>query len=363
MGDLEAKGERASISANLMYTQGYWRQLDGIRRVLEGLVVQDVGERLSSRPPGPRDEGADNAIFELLTQATVAANKQGDFLFSINLFNECFGLALEYERQAGCEIHKGAMTFNVAMAYLRANDFSAAMHYLELAQQETRLTRGDDGWGIYEFGLFQHNFWRTLDLYEQKSPLTFYSDWWGTAFGSSAAQQDWASLSRHSRLLYIIVNAERISYSRLAPQSNWPISESFSLSYWNLIADLSRLLETELRERNMAEHGLRGGVLYDINSSPLSGFKAEVKALHDAEPVNNTTDYNQRFPAYRNAITDPARSRENRIAAAALFAGVTRNQVQHQVDKGMVIFTDRGAAIFTADVLLSMCCIDRWAKS
>jgi hypothetical protein len=41
--------------------------------------------------------------------------------------------------------------------------------------------------------------------------------------------------------------------------------------------------------------------------------------------------------------------------AAACLAGVTRNQVQHHVDKDMIIFKDREAAIFTADVLL--CCV------
>jgi hypothetical protein len=345
-----------------MFTRGYWRQLDGTRRVLEGLVIQDVGDRLAARLPGPRNEGADNAIFQALTQDTKAALGRRDYMFAINLFNKCFGLALEYERQAGCEVHKGAMTFNVALAYLGANDFSAAMHYLELAQRETRTTKGDAGWGIYEFELFQHNFWKTLDRYEENSPLTFYFEWWSTAFGSGAAQQDWGHLSEHSKLLYIIVNAERISYSRLEPRPGWPISESFSLAYWNLIADLSRILETELRERNMAAKGLRAGVLSDINNSPLSGFKTEVTRLHAAEPINTTSDYNQRFPAYHTAITDPTRPRETRIAAAALFAGATRNQVQHQVDKSMVIFTDRESAIFTADVLLSLCCIDRWAK-
>ena len=346
-----------------MFAQGYWRQLFGVRRVLEGLVIQDIGERLSVRPPGPRDEASDNTIFGSLTDATVKAISQKDFPFAINLFEECFALARQYEQQARCEIHKGAMTFNVAVAYLRANDFAAAMHYLELAQQETRLTRGDDGWGIYSFELFQRNFWDILDSYEQESPLKLYADFWGTPFGAANAQVDWHRLSEHSKLLYIVVNAERISYQRLTPQPQWPISESFSLSYWNLIAALSRLIETELGKRGFNTAGLRGKVLQIGKHSPVAGFGSEVAALHAALRVEDVTDYNTHFPQYRTAIIDVSQTREKRIAAAALFAGVTRNQVQHQVDTGMIIFTDREAATFTADVLLSLCCLDGWVQS
>ena len=345
-----------------MSTEGYWRQLYGTRRVLEGVVIQDIGDRLSARSPGPRNEADDNAIFGSLTLATVRAIYQKDYLFAIDLFDLCFALVRQYEQQTNCEVHKGAMTFNVAVAYLRANDFSAAMHFFELAQQETRLTRGDDDWGIYETELFQQNFWNTLDVYEQEFPLRLYPDFWGTPFSATEARQDWSHLSEHSKLLYIMINAERISYCRLMPQPSWPRSESFSLSHWNLIADLSRLIETELGVRGMAARGLCSSVLSKVNNSPVAQFKNEVTALHAKLPVHNTNDYNAYFPRYYTAITDANRTRESRIAAAALLAGVTRNQVQHQVDTGMVIFTDRAAAIFTVDVLLSLCCLDRWAR-
>jgi hypothetical protein len=72
------------------------------------------------------------------------AISQKNYQFAIDLFHECFALVRGYEQQANSEIHKGAMTFNVAVAYLRANDFSAAMHYFELAQRETRATTGGE---------------------------------------------------------------------------------------------------------------------------------------------------------------------------------------------------------------------------
>jgi hypothetical protein len=40
---------------------------------------------------------------------------------------------------------------------------------------------------------------------------------------------------------------------------------------------------------------------------------------------------------------------------AAYLAGVTRNQVQHGVEKRMLIFKDREDVAFTADVFLALC--------
>jgi len=264
---------------------GLLEALFGVRKVLEGIVVQDIGDRLSARPPGPRDEGGDNAIFGSLADATVRAVSQGEFQLAIDLFDECFALVCQYEQQANCEVHKGAMTFNVAVAYLRANDFAAAMHYFELTQREARLTRGDGEWEIYSFDLFQRNFWDSLDWYERKAPLRLYADFWGDSFSAAKAQVDWAGLSEHSKLLYIMVNAERISYHRLTSQPNWPRSESFSLSHWNLIADLSRLIETELGNRGVAAVGLRAKVLQIGNHSPVAGFSGRLRRRLPLTPL------------------------------------------------------------------------------
>jgi hypothetical protein len=346
-----------------VFTGGYWRQLDGTLRVLGGLVLQEVGDLLSSRPPGPRDEAKDNEIFLSLTQQTVEAIKRGQFQFAISLFHECFGLARQYESEKSTEVHKGAMTFNVALAYLHANDFPAAMYYLQLAQVETRKTRGDSGWGIFDSDLFRRNFWEALDRFEKESPLSLYDELWHTPFGSAAALNDWKGLSDNSRLLYIVVNAERISYSRLRPQPDVPVSESFSLAYWNLIADLSRVLETEFRQRNLisGNEGLLAGVLQKVNG-PISNFGRLADSHHTGHCVDSPTDFNAHFSYYQQAVRDVGGARESRIAAAAVLAGVTRNQVQHQVDRGMVTFANRKAAQFTVDVLLSLCRLDQWVQ-
>jgi hypothetical protein len=41
---------------NAMFTAGYWRQLYGIQNVLEGLIIQDVGERAEMGMTGVPDE-------------------------------------------------------------------------------------------------------------------------------------------------------------------------------------------------------------------------------------------------------------------------------------------------------------------
>jgi hypothetical protein len=208
-------------------------------------------------------------------------------------------------------------------------------------------------------GQFQQNYWQILDLYEQQSPLPFYHDFWGVPFSAAAARQDWTNHSDHSKLLYIMLNAERISYRRLGPQPHMQVSESFSLAHWNLIADLARLLETELGHRGIAGPGLRAKVL-GMNPAGQPGFNAAITALRGAHHANNPADFNHHFPALRDIIANVAEPLVRRIAAAALLAGVTRNQVQHQVDTGMVIFTDRGAAVFVADVLLCLCRLNSW---
>lgn len=277
----------------------YWQAMYGSRNIIRGRVVQDVTERLEDRGNGARNQAADNAVFEPLANATVVAIAQGDYGFAITMFRECNALARQFENNNACEIHKGAMTFNVAVAFLRANDFAAAMHYFELAQAETQETTADLGWGIYDSGLFQQNYWDVLNLYEQEQPLPLYTTFWGTAFGAVAARQDWGNLSDHSKLLYVVLNAERISYRRLSAEPHLAVSDSFGLAYWNLIADLVRLLETELTEDGIIGNGLWSKIVGGVNHSPIAGFKPAITAISGAHVVKNTPDFNHHFPLLR----------------------------------------------------------------
>ena len=347
-----------------MATTGMWRQYFGIHDQITGLVLRDVESALAARPLGAkRNATTDDPIFSPLANATVVAIGRGEFRLAVEMFHDCFSSALRYEAASGCEVHKGAMAFNVAIAYLRANDFSAAMHHFEMAQREDHLATGDANHNVYQSDLFRRSFWDVLDLFEQQSPLAWYPVFWGTPFGSAAALHDWAALSPHSKLLYVILNAERVSLTRrrLQPLTGWPGGESVGLAYWNLVAGLARLLETELGQLGIHGGGLRAKVLSGVNNSPVVGFKGFVTHLHDTMPVSNPAEYNAHFPTVRAIIEDAGRSREERIATGAYLAAITRNQVQHLVDTGMILFANRDAATFTVDVLLTLCRVGAWA--
>jgi len=346
-----------------MITREYWQQIYGAKYIVSGLVIQNVAGNLAERPAGPRNQANDNAIFVELAAATMILISREDYLFAINLFHECYAIVLKYEQDNNCQVHKGAIAFNVALAYLRANDFPSAMHYFELAQVETRLTTGEIDWGVYESDIFQSNFWRAVDLYQNQSPLTLFADLFQVPFDSVQARADWTALQPQSKLLYLISNAERIDCRRLRAIPGLPFSQSFGLTHWSLISNLCRLIETELIAKNISGMGLRAKVLYGIVDahSPIATFNADVTKLHKNNPVDHPTDFNNEFNAIRNAINDNSAPREQRIAAAAYLAAVTRNQVQHQVAVTMVIFTDPAAATFTVDTLLCLCRIGGWA--
>jgi hypothetical protein len=176
------------------------------------------------------------------------------------------------------------------------------------------------------------------------------------------AIKDFKQLTVNSKLNYIMVNAERMGFHhpRLKELPNWKGAESVGLSYWNLIADLCRLLETELTERGIIGEGLNSKVLSGLSRSPLSGFGTHVNHLGRTHRINDWATFNTHFPLLKSLISGPGQPPEHRIMTAAYLAGVTRNQVQHGVDKRMLIFKDRGDAAFTADVFLALCRWDGW---
>src|SRR3954467_13295520 len=107
-----------------MVQHNYWQPLYNSRTLLRAQIVQDVEQRLATRGNGPRNQAADDDVFGPLTAATAVAIGAMDYDFAISLFLDCFALVKHFEDQNRCEVHKGAMTFNVAVAYLRANDFA-----------------------------------------------------------------------------------------------------------------------------------------------------------------------------------------------------------------------------------------------
>lgn len=279
-----------------------WNQLVRARNHIEERTVQTVTAAIAHRPPGPRHEANDNALFGELANQTVLAISQGEFQLVITMFSRCYQAALDYERANGCEMHKGAPCFNVGVAFLRSYDFAAAMHYFELAQEESRKTSGDAGWNIYRNPLFERNFWDVIDLAAQRYPVPLYEDFWGTRFDKAAAMADWDGLSDHSKVLYLMANGQRVRYRQLADQAAWDGSGSLALVYWTLVADLARLLETELKHRTGDTRTLYPVLRDNFHHTPWGDLSAAFTALHATHNVSDPASYTAAFPSLRAVI-------------------------------------------------------------
>ncbi len=338
-----------------------WHELIAARDAILGRTVQIVRDAIGRRPPGPRHEGNDNAIFGELTNNTVIAIGESEYRVAISMFHPCYEAALDYEAREGCQIHKGAPCFNVGVAYLRAYNFAAAMHYFELAQRESREASGDPGWDVYQNDLFERNFWNTIDASAEQYPLAIYEELWRTPFNKAAAMADWDGLTGHSKILYIMANARRVRYRQLAERSRWDGSDSLALVYWTLAADLARLLETELKRRTGDNRTLFPVLADNFHRTPLGDLSTDFVNLHDAYGVSDPASYNAAFPPIRTAIQDASRPRRERVSNSIYLHYATRNQVAHQVDIGMELFTAPASTRFTSDVLLSLCRLRDWA--
>ena len=324
-------------------------------------VVEAVAQRLKARPPVPPNESQDNTLFAPLGAATDwLLNKAGDSRLAIDLFHQCFELALAYENEHGCKVHKGSTMFNVGLAYLDENDFASAMHWFEISEEETHETRKDNSWRLLETELFKKNFWSGVQRYEDSHPLTIYEELWGNKYGEDQASDDWSALSDESLLGFISVNAQRVARSRLQQPSGAPRTEGAALADWGLLSDLCRILETELTARGVQGPGLLSKVLRNPDG-PLVGLKAEANRQHDDLRKRCKNGLAARFPELRSTVLNRGALRMQRCAAAALLAGEVRNVVQHGVDKSSVLFKNASAARFSIGLLLSLCHLDGWA--
>lgn len=339
----------------------FWQNMKGSRDVILEQTVRTVTYAINSRKPGPPHQ-SDDDLFAELTNQTVIAISQSDYRIATDMFDPCYEAALAYEQQHDCKIHKGAPCFNIGVAYLRNYDYPAAMHYFELAQAESRVVANDDTWSIYLNPLFERNFWDTINASVGTYPLTIYQNLWGTPFNKAAAMADWGDLSGHSKTLYILAKAQRIRYRQLATRSGWDGSDSMALFYWTLAADLGRLLETEIKHRTGDTNTLCRVLSNNFAHSPVGGdLGAEFRRLHGIYGVNTPATYNTAFPAIRTAIENAALSKLERVGHAVYLLYATRNQVAHQVDIGMELFTTPDSTRFTSDVLLSLCRLKDWA--
>ena len=342
-----------------------WQVYFDRRTTIVGRVCRDVEENLRTRGRGPRDPNDDD-VFRPLTTATVIAISEQDYRLAIELFNRVFEVVGRYEEPPDVEFHKGAPTFNVGVAYLRNYDFRAAMHYLQVAEDETNRTRRGQHHNIYLDHLFDRNFWATVDAAAGRYPNRHYEELWGRPLDAAAGKADWAKLTTNSKLLYIITSAERIRYRQLADLSpRRADTESLRLAYWNLAADAARLVETEARHRSTSKDAntLLAMLSKGFKKGRLGDLSKYVQNLHDnVYKVKDGPRYNAHYKTIMGIVRDRARPELERVGHAVYLLGVTRNQVAHSVDQTLVLYQDITAAQDVTDLLFAMANLDGWTK-
>ena len=359
-----AQLEAALVALSPQQRSNLWGQFRLNRHAIRLVTEESLKDTLANRLPDGRDQAADNRVVIPLSDAIIRATAQGDYRLAAELFREGYAQILGYESEHKCEVHKGALAFDVARAYLQSWDFFAAMHYFELAQHETRLTDANPTFSIYDFGLFEKNFWDTLHIDTTKHPIPVYQEFWGTPYAKASALEDYGALSDDSKLAYIVASAVRIRLQHIADHSGWEGSDALRLGYWALAADLARLIEVEAKIRSSVKQDtLFACLLQGFNNTVHGKVSSELNRLHgkyDIAQNRAIANYEKHFDAILREIRDNTKPRFDRLCHALYLLGVTRNQVAHRLDKSTKLFKQLDDARYLADLFLALCRVDDW---
>jgi|SRR5579863_7165895 len=133
-------------------------------------ALERIGVELNHRGKADRDQVQNNRLFSPVSTAVLNAYSAGEVQLGIQLSTDCYTLACEYEAKTGGQIHKGAITFDLALLYLATNDFTAALRCFEIAEAETNATQTTadpkgtaSPFDLFRFDLFHANFWKSID--------------------------------------------------------------------------------------------------------------------------------------------------------------------------------------------------------
>lgn len=340
--------------------------LDQTLRVLE--------DALKQRGRTARHQANDNALFGPVSTAMFNAHIAGDTLLAVQLAKHALKVAANYEKTYGCEIHKGAIAFDLALMYLHVDDFAAAMRYFEIAEAETRTTESaadptntPSTFTLFRSTLFEENFWDRVDRHAKQFPVAGYKELWGVDFDKSAAKDDWDELSDNTKLLYLITVAQRMRYRQLANEASWDEAKSLHVAHWNLLADLGRVVETELKRKKQCPTGSAANTLgalleqcFRHTAKPPNVSQLQIQ-LHQKHKVTDPPTFDAAFPDIRKE-TEQAATWNDQIANAVYLLRAVRNQVAHSVDDSTVLFKRPNDATFAVDVLLALCRVDSWTS-
>jgi hypothetical protein len=363
-----------------MVAQTPWQMMGQGRMAIRLMTEEAMNDALANRPRNDREQATDNHIVVPLSTAINFAIAQGDFRLAAEVFRENYQNILAYEQAAPpCEMHKGALTFDVARAYLRGWDFYAAMHYFELAQDETRKTIHDDTFSIFSFDLFENNFWEAVHVNTVKYPIPIYNEFWQTPYNKANALDDYAQMSQNSKLAYIIASAERVRLQNIAEHSGWEGSNALRLGYWTLAADLARLLEVEAKRRYKTAAGaaapdtitivpcLEGGFTNTAFGNISDEMQNVIRPMFPRQPPHGHSTptpadlYEAHFDNMLARVRNGGLNRKDRICTALYLLGFTRNQVAHKIDEKTKLFKQLADAKFLVDLFLTLCRTKEWA--
>jgi hypothetical protein len=362
-----------------MAAQTPWQFMAQGRMGVKLMTEEAIQDALQGRQRNGRTQGDDNKVVAPLSQAINFAIGQGDFRLAAEVFRENYAHILAYERQAPpCEMHKGALAFDVARAYLQGWDFFAAMHYFELAERETQLTTADPNFSIYSFDLFEKNFWEAVQVNAVQHPIPIYNELWQIPYNKQSALDDYGEMSRNSKLAYIVASAERVRLQNIADHSGWEGSDALRLGYWTLAADLARLLEVEAKRRYKTAAGaaapdnitivpcLEGGFSNTAFGNISDEMQNVIRPMFPRQPPAGSAIptaaqlYETHFDNMLARIRNPALSRKDRLCTALYLLGFTRNQVAHKIDRSSKLFQQLADAKFLVDLFLTLCRTKEW---
>lgn len=352
-----------------------WQMMGQGRIGIRLITEEAMKDALKNRPRTGRNQGDDNERFAPLSTAINFAIAQGDYRLAAEVFRENYKKILRYERKKPrTESHKGALTFDMARAYLRGWDFFAAMHYFELAERETQLTDHNPAFSIYDFNLFEMNFWDSIEENTAKYPIAIYQEFWGVPYNKQSSLDDYADIHSEAKLAYIIATAQRVRLQHIAYHSRWDGSNAVRLGYWSLASDIARFLEIEAKRGFRTASGatppdtLLACLEQGYHTTPIGDISREV-AIHiprtyprkDPASVRSPSQlYEANFDPIMAYLRDPSKPRLDKIYLALYLLGFTRNQVAHKIDSQSKLFKQLDDAKFLVDLFLALCRTREW---
>lgn len=350
-----------------------WNQLRSARHAIQVATEHNLKVSLSDRPLGGRDQAADDKTLSPLSDTINRAIELGDYRLAAASFRDGYATVRDYENEKGNEIHKGALAFDVARAYLQSWDFFAAMHYFELAEFETQAT-GNPNFSVYTFDLFEKNFWDAIQIDTTTHPIPIYQELWSKPYDKASALEDYSNLADDSKLTYIIVSATRIRLQNIADHSGWDASDGLRLGYWSLASDIARLLEVETKRRFTTRRGaapadsLMACLEQGFQNTAIGAISREISLTIPAvfPRIDNTglkkpkQLYEENFDSLLTVIRDTSKPPFERICHSLYLLGFTRNQVAHRLDNSSKLFMQLDDARFLVDLFLTLCRTDEW---